>query len=146
MALRPANHQTWFFLVDLSVTKASIPANNGGTENGGNTPGNYAGKNESGQNNNGSSEVNEPGNEAPNGAGVTTYKNIEISGNVAIENWPYMFSSFIMPLKNNGLKIEVKITAENCESYPLTDNSATVKNVVESARQLNLNINKIKKE
>ena len=51
-----------------------------------------------------------------------------------------------MPLKNNGLKIEVKITAESRDAYPLTDNSATVKNVVESARQLNLNINKIKKE
>jgi hypothetical protein len=49
-----------------------------------------------------------------------------------------LFSSFINTLKNNNLKIEIKFTAKSNGSNPLTENSATVKSVKESASQLGL--------
>ena len=68
-----------------------------------------------------------------------TYKKGIIGGNVPIENYSQLFSSFINTLKNNNLKIEVKFTASNNSTNPLTDNSPIVKSVKESASQLGLN-------
>lgn len=67
-----------------------------------------------------------------------TYRRVTISGNVPIENYSQLFSSFVNTLKNNHLKIEVKFTAENNAVNPLTDNSPIVKSVKESASQLGL--------
>ena len=67
-----------------------------------------------------------------------TYKRVTISGSVPIENYSQLFSSFINTLKNNHLKIEVKFTASNNPTNPLTDNSPIVKSVKESASQLGL--------
>lgn len=67
-----------------------------------------------------------------------TYKKIIISGNVPIENYSQLFSSFINTLKNNRLKIEVKFTASSTDSNPLTENSQLIKSVKESASQLGL--------
>ena len=55
------------------------------------------------------------------------------------ENYGQLFSSFVNKLKNNHLKIEVKFTASNNPTNPLTDNSPIVKSVKESASQLGLN-------
>lgn len=57
-----------------------------------------------------------------------------------MENWTYLWPSFINMLKNNRLKIEVKFTAKNTEASPLTENSQTYKSVKESASQLGLDI------
>ena len=67
-----------------------------------------------------------------------TYKKVTISGSVPIENYSQLFSSFVNTLKNNHLKIEVKFTASNSSTNPLTDNSPIVKSVKESASQLGL--------
>jgi hypothetical protein len=66
------------------------------------------------------------------------YKKVTISGNVPIENYSQLFSSFVNTLKNNHLKIEVKFTASNSSTSPLADNSPIVKSVKESASQLGL--------
>ncbi len=68
-----------------------------------------------------------------------TYKKVVINGNVPIENYSQLFSSFVNTLKNNNLKIEVKFTASNNATSPLTDNSPLVKSIKESASQLGLN-------
>ena len=68
-----------------------------------------------------------------------TYRKVTISGSVPIENYSQLFSSFVNTLKNNNLKIEVKFTASNHPTSPLTDNSPIVKSVKESASQLGLN-------
>lgn len=67
------------------------------------------------------------------------YKKVTISGNVPIENYSQLFSSFVNTLKNNHLKIEVKFTASNNSTNPLAENSPIVKCVKESASQLGLN-------
>lgn len=66
------------------------------------------------------------------------YKKVTISGNVPIENYSQLFSSFVNTLKNNHLKIEVKFTASNSPASPLADNSPIFKSVKESASQLGL--------
>lgn len=68
-----------------------------------------------------------------------TYKKVVISGTVDMVSYSQLFASFIQTLKNNNLSIEVKFTAKNTALNPLTDNSATVKSVKESASQLGLN-------
>ncbi len=67
------------------------------------------------------------------------YKKVTISGNVPIENYSQLFSSFVNTLKNNHLKIEVKFMASNNSTSPLAENSPIVKSVKESASQLGLN-------
>ena len=79
-----------------------------------------------------------PGPEPAPTPATKTYKRITISGSVPIENYSQLFSSFVNTLKNNHLKIEVKFTASNNPTNPLTDNSPIVKSVKESASQLGL--------
>ena len=80
----------------------------------------------------------EPGHGPEPTPATKTYKRVTISGNVPIENYSQLFSSFVNTLKNNNLKIEVKFTANNDPTNPLTDNSPVVKSVKESASQLGL--------
>ena len=68
-----------------------------------------------------------------------TYKKVTISGQVPLENYAQLFTSFVQTLRNNNLKVEIKFTAKNTSANPLTENSATVKSVKESASQLGLN-------
>ena len=79
-----------------------------------------------------------PGPEPAPTPATKTYKRVTISGSVPIENYSQLFSSFVNTLKNNHLKIEVKFTASNNPTTPLTDNSPIVKSVKESASQLGL--------
>lgn len=80
-----------------------------------------------------------PGPEPTPTPATKTYKKVTISGTVPIENYSQLFPSFVNTLKNNHLKIEVKFTASNNETNPLTENSPIVKSVKESASQLGLN-------
>ena len=79
-----------------------------------------------------------PGPEPAPTPATKTYKRVTISGSVPIENYSQLFSSFVNTLKNNHLKIEVKFTASNNPTNPLTDNSPIVKSVKDSASQLGL--------
>lgn len=63
-----------------------------------------------------------------------------ISGQVPIENYSQLFSSFINPLKNNDIKIEIKIVASSTANSKLTENSTEFKIAKESAKQLGLEI------
>lgn len=72
---------------------------------------------------------------------VKTYKKVEISGKVPVENYSQLFTSFIQTLKNNNISIEVTFKAKSTDANPLTENSATIKSVKESASQLGLNFN-----
>ncbi len=82
----------------------------------------------------------EPPEPTPGPEPVKTFKSLEISGIVPMENWTYLWPSFINMLKNNRLQIEVKFSAKNTETSPLTENSQTYKSVKESASQLGLKI------
>ena len=68
----------------------------------------------------------------------TVYRKITISGDVPLENYAQLFTSFVQTLRSNRLKIEVKFTAHDTASNPLAENSPTVKSVKESASQLGL--------
>jgi len=70
---------------------------------------------------------------------LTVYKSLKISGTVGLENYTQLFSSFVRPLSNNNVKIEVTIKAQSTEANPITENSNQYKITKESANQLGLN-------
>ena len=72
------------------------------------------------------------------GPTTKTYKKITISGQIPLENYSQLFTSFVQVLRNNNLKIEFKFTAKTTEANPLNENSATIKSVKESTSQLGL--------
>lgn len=67
------------------------------------------------------------------------YKSITISGKIPLEHYTQLFNSFIMPLAQNNIEIEIKIKGKSTQSKPLTDSSQEYKIVKESAKQLGLN-------
>ena len=116
-----------YWLVDPSVTLEPTGGTSSGTGTGATGGGPGAG---------------ETGGETGGGAPqpeTTTYQKVIVSGQVPLENYAQLFTSFVQTLRNNNLKIEVKFTAKTTVANPLTENSATVKSVKESASQLGLN-------
>lgn len=67
------------------------------------------------------------------------FKSVTISGKVPLEQYTQLFASFIRPLAQNNIEIEIKITGKSTASHPLTESSQEYKIVKESARQLGLN-------
>ncbi len=67
---------------------------------------------------------------------IRQFSRITVSGKANAVGFNQLFSSFIMPLKENGVEIEFKIIAKSKENYPLTENSQQYKIAKESARQL----------
>ncbi|MBX7052699.1 MAG: DUF499 domain-containing protein [Flavobacteriales bacterium] len=65
-------------------------------------------------------------------------KSVTISGKVGVENYTQLFASFVMPLAQNGVEIEIRIKGKSTSAKPLTENSQEYKVVKESARQLGL--------
>ncbi|MBP3193472.1 DUF499 domain-containing protein [Natronogracilivirga saccharolytica] len=65
---------------------------------------------------------------------------LTISGKVDLANYNQLFSSFIMPLRDNNVEIEITIRAKSTEANPITENSQQYKIVRESARQLGLRL------
>ena len=127
--LNPTEDDYW--LLDPSIVM--IPT--GGTQPGGSPSGGPTQPNPP--------QPTEPGNPAqPNPPQPTTkkYKKVTIEGNVPLENYSQLFSSFINTLKNNHLKIKMRFTAESTETSPLTENAPLVKSITESASQLGLDI------
>ena len=116
-----------YWLVDTSV----VPETCNGAET------NNSPKTESGNDtkSNGSTSAADNNGNTPK---YKTYKKVTISGQIPLDNYAQLFTSFVQTLKNNNLKIEVKFTAKNTCANPLTENSATVKSIKESASQLRL--------
>ncbi len=69
------------------------------------------------------------------------YKSITVSGKIPLEHYTQLFNSFIMPLAQNNIEIEIKIKGKSTQAKPLTDASQEYKIVKESAKQLGLNFN-----
>lgn len=67
------------------------------------------------------------------------FKSITISGKVPLEQYTQLFNSFIMPLAQNNIEIEIKIKGKSTQSKPISDTSQEYKIVKESAKQLGLN-------
>jgi hypothetical protein len=74
--------------------------------------------------------------------GHKTFKSVKISGKVSVDNYSQIFTSFIVPLKDNRVEIEISIKGKNTEANPLTENSKTYKIIKESASQLGLKLEK----
>ena len=66
------------------------------------------------------------------------FKKIRISGSVPKEQWTQLWTSFLVPLKDNGLHITVEFEAQTTSKNPLDENSHVIKCVKESAAQLGM--------
>lgn len=73
-------------------------------------------------------------------ATVRKFKSIKVSGKVPVEQWTQLFSSFIVPLNQNNLEIEVSFKAKSTTSNPLDESAQIYKVVKESAQQLGLKL------
>ncbi|MCD8261448.1 MAG: DUF499 domain-containing protein [Bacteroides sp.] len=71
---------------------------------------------------------------------VRKFRSIKISGKIPMDQWTHMFPSFIIPLKNNGLEIEISFKAKSTSLKPLDESAHIYKVVKESAQQLGLNL------
>ena len=71
---------------------------------------------------------------------IRKFKSIKVSGKVPVERWTDLFSSFVVPLKNNGLEIEISFKAKTTSLNPLDESAQVYKVVKESAMQLGLNL------
>ena len=120
-----------YWLVDTSVVPETPGGNSGAGTGAG--AGNGTGTGNTGTGTGTGEGGNQPTQE------TKTYKKVTISGQVPLENYAQLFTSFVQTLRNNNLKVEIKFTAKNTSANPLTENSATVKSVKESASQLGLN-------
>jgi hypothetical protein len=68
-----------------------------------------------------------------------TINTITVSGKVPMEQYTQLFQSFIMPLSQNNIEIEIRIKGKSTSVKPLTESSQEYKIVKESAKQLGLN-------
>lgn len=68
-----------------------------------------------------------------------TINTITVSGKVPMEQYTQLFQSFIMPLSQNNIEIEIRIKGKSTSVKPLSESSQEYKIVKESAKQLGLN-------
>ncbi|MFZ4400748.1 MAG: DUF499 domain-containing protein [Bacteroidales bacterium] len=80
-----------------------------------------------------------PGNSKTDTTESRKVKSITISGKVPLEQYTQLFNSFIMPLAQNNIEIEIRIKGKSTYAKPLTETSQEYKIVKESAKQLGLN-------
>lgn len=71
---------------------------------------------------------------------VRHFKSIKVSGKVPVDQWTQLFSSFIVPLNQNNLEIEVSFKAKSTAPKPLDESAQVYKVVKESAQQLGLKL------
>jgi predicted AAA+ superfamily ATPase len=69
----------------------------------------------------------------------STINSVTISGKVPLEQFTQIFQSFIMPLSQNNIEIEISIKGKSTSMKPITKNTNEYKIVKESAKQLGLN-------
>lgn len=72
-------------------------------------------------------------------SGSKTLRSVTVSGKVPLDQYTQIFNSFIMPLAQNNIEIEIKIKGKSTSAKPITESSQEYKIVKESARQLGLN-------
>ncbi|MGL1937137.1 MAG: DUF499 domain-containing protein [Fibrobacterales bacterium] len=65
---------------------------------------------------------------------------LRVTGKVDLASYTQIFSSFINPLMQNQIEINIEIKAKSTSANPLNENSSTYKVVKESAKQLGLNL------
>lgn len=68
------------------------------------------------------------------------FKSVCISGKIPLENYTQIFNSFIMPLAQNNIEIEIRIKGKSTTAKPLTETSQVYQIIKESAKQLGLKI------
>ena len=85
-------------------------------------------------------EPNQPTPGAHSASGPRSIKTVTVHGNVDIANYSQVFQTFIMPLAQNGVEIEIRIKGKSTPAKPLTETSAEYKVIVEGARQLGLQL------
>jgi len=73
-------------------------------------------------------------------AGPRAIKSLIVHGKVDIANYSQVFQTFIMPLAQNGVEIEIRIKGKSTSAKPLIETSAEYKVIVEGARQLGLQV------
>jgi predicted AAA+ superfamily ATPase len=91
--------------------------------------------------------VNEPGGDEPvvvtppitSPTGNKSLRSITVSGKVPLDQYTQIFNSFIMPLAQNNIEIEIRVKGKSTNAKPITESSQEYKIVKESARQLGLN-------
>ncbi len=66
-------------------------------------------------------------------------KSVSVSGRVPLEQYTQVFNSFVMPLAQHNIEIEIRIKGYSTYAKSLTENSPEYKIVKESAKQLGLN-------
>jgi hypothetical protein len=72
------------------------------------------------------------------GATVREVKSITVSGKVDLANYNQLFTSFIMPLKDNNVEIEVRIKGKSNSNSRITESGKLYQVIKESAKQLGL--------
>jgi hypothetical protein len=65
-------------------------------------------------------------------------RQLEIFGKIPVENYSQLFSSFIMPLKENQLEIEIRIKGKSTYTKPIKKNDPLYNAIKEAAKQLGL--------
>ena len=68
------------------------------------------------------------------------FTSIKVSGKIPMDQWTQLFSSFIVPLSQNNLEIEVSFKAKSTSTKPLDETAQIYKVVKESAQQLGLKL------
>lgn len=68
------------------------------------------------------------------------FTSIKVSGKIPMDQWTQLFSSFIVPLSQNNLEIEVSFKAKSTSTKPLDESAQIYKVVKESAQQLGLKL------
>ncbi len=72
--------------------------------------------------------------------GPRAVESLTVHGKVDIANYSQVFQTFIMPLAQNGVEIEIRIKGKSTSAKPLTETSAEYKVIIEGARQLGLQV------
>lgn len=72
--------------------------------------------------------------------GPRPIKSVTVHGKVDIANYSQVFQTFIMPLAQNGVEIEIRIKGKSTAAKPLTETSPEYKIIVEGAQQLGLSV------
>ena len=72
--------------------------------------------------------------------GPRRIKTVVVSGRVDIANYSQVFQTFIMPLAQNSVEIEIKIKGKSTTARPLTETSPEYRIIIEGAQQLGLSV------
>ena len=88
---------------------------------------------ENGQHSSNGTSINSNG-----GSSAKAVRSVTVSGKVPTDQYAQIFTSFVVPLVNNGVEIEIRIRGKSTAAKPLTESSPEYKVVKESAKQLGL--------